>query len=118
MAVLGAICFGLVIGWITFGLLRRRPSGGGPAGGGLAGGGLAGGGLAELAAVLAAVGGGLVVALLDLADVFGGYAVGLVVGFFGYLVLVTLMPSSKWAGEPSGRPTSTYDAHSSGSAEP
>ncbi|GAA1682308.1 hypothetical protein GCM10009733_093600 [Nonomuraea maheshkhaliensis] len=113
MAVLGAICFGLVIGWITFGLLRRGPSGGRPAGGGLAG-----GGLAELAAVLAAVGGGLVVALLDLADVFGGYAVGLVVGFFGYLVLVTLMPSSKWAGEPSGRPTSTYDAHSSGSAEP
>ncbi|MFC5832714.1 hypothetical protein [Nonomuraea insulae] len=104
MAVIGAICFGLVIGWITYGTLRRR----GP-----------GAGLADLAAVLAAVGGGLVAALLDLPEVFGGYAVGLAVGFFGYLVLVTLMPGSPWAGESSpGKPTSTYEAQSSGSAEP
>ncbi|MEV4174358.1 hypothetical protein [Nonomuraea sp. NPDC049709] len=103
MAVLGAICFGLVIGWISYGTMRRRQTSAG---------------LADLAAVLATVGGGLVAAMLELPEVFGGYAVGLAVGFFGYLVLVTLLPGSKWTGEPSGRPTSTYDAQSSGSAEP
>ncbi|PZG12752.1 hypothetical protein [Nonomuraea aridisoli] len=84
MAVLGAICFGLVIGWITYGTLRRRQSSPG---------------LSDLAAVLAAVGGGLVAALVGEPVVFGGYAVGLAVGFFGYLVLVTLMPDSKWTAE-------------------
>ncbi|GAA3707485.1 hypothetical protein GCM10022224_086300 [Nonomuraea antimicrobica] len=107
MAVLGAICFGLVIGWITYGALRRRQSGA-P--------------LTDLAAVLASVlapvGGGLVVALLDAPEVFGGYAVGLAVGFFGYLVLVALLPDSKWTGESPGRPVSTNAAQSSGSVEP
>ncbi|SEG91513.1 hypothetical protein SAMN05444920_107284 [Nonomuraea solani] len=84
MAVLGAICFGLVIGWITYGTLRRRQ---------------AATGLSELSAVLAAVGGGWVTALLGSPEAFGGYAVGLAAGFFGYLVLVTLMPDSKWTGE-------------------
>ncbi|MEV4804476.1 hypothetical protein AB0K18_31120 [Nonomuraea sp. NPDC049421] len=100
MAVLGAFCFGLVIGWITHGLLRRRAS------------------AADVAAVVAVVGGGFVVALLASPSVFGGYAVGLLVAFFGYLVLVTLMPGSKWTGEPPGGPISTYDAQRSGSAEP
>jgi uncharacterized membrane protein YeaQ/YmgE (transglycosylase-associated protein family) len=103
MAVIGAICFGLVIGWITYGTLRHRRSGAG---------------LTELAAVLAAVGGGLVTALLELPEVFGGYAVGLAVGFFGYLVLVTLVPDSPWAGESVKRPTGAYEAHRSGSVEP
>ncbi|UBU10178.1 hypothetical protein [Nonomuraea gerenzanensis] len=103
MAVVGAVCFGLVIGWIAYGTLRRRR---------------AGNGVTELAAVLAAVGGGLVTALLGLSEVFGGYAVGLAVGFFGYLALVTLVPGSPWAGEPVKRPTDTYDAQRSGSVEP
>jgi H+/Cl- antiporter ClcA len=84
MAVLGAICFGLVIGWITYGMLRRREGAVG---------------LTGLAAVLAAVGGGAVTALLALPEVFGGYALGLAVGFFGYLVAATLMPDSKWLGD-------------------
>ncbi|MFD0472582.1 hypothetical protein [Nonomuraea thailandensis] len=103
MAVIGAICFGLVIGWITYGTLRHQRSGVG---------------LTELAAVLGAVGGGLVTALL-LPAVFGGYAVGLAVGFFGYLALVTLAPGSPWAGgESVKRPTGAYDAQRSGSVEP
>jgi hypothetical protein len=81
MAVLGAICFGLVIGWITYRTLRRKEGAVG---------------LTDLATVLAAVGGGAVTALFDDAVVFGAYAVGLAVGFFGYLVAATLMPDSKW----------------------
>ncbi|MFI6735491.1 hypothetical protein ACIBI9_21400 [Nonomuraea sp. NPDC050451] len=88
MAVLGAICFGLVIGWITYGTLRRRQGAAG---------------LTDLAAVLApvlaAVGGGAVTALVGAAEVFGAYAVGLAIGFFGYLVAATLMPDSKWLGD-------------------
>ncbi|MFI9843931.1 hypothetical protein ACIHFD_43335 [Nonomuraea sp. NPDC051941] len=83
MAVLGAICFGLVIGWITYGTLRRRQGAAG---------------LSDLAAVLAAVGGGAVTALVGTPEVFGAYAVGLAIGFFGYLVAATLMPDSKWLG--------------------
>ncbi|MEO3870058.1 hypothetical protein ABGB18_14650 [Nonomuraea sp. B12E4] len=83
MAVVGAVCFGLVLGWITCGTWGR---------------GRGAAGLADLTAVLAAVGGGAVTALLDLPDAFGGYAVGLVVGFAGCLVLSTLMPDSKWLG--------------------
>ncbi|WP_188187893.1 hypothetical protein [Nonomuraea sp. SYSU D8015] len=81
MAVLGAICFGLVIGWITYRTLRR---------------GEGAVGLSDLAAVLAAVGGGVATALAGEPDVFGAYAVGLAVGFFGCLVVATLMPGSKW----------------------
>ncbi|MFC4117618.1 hypothetical protein [Nonomuraea zeae] len=73
-----------MIGWITYGMLRRREG--------------ATVGLTGLAAVLAAVGGGAVTALVAVPEVFGGYAVGLAVGFFGYLVAATLMPDSKWLG--------------------
>ncbi|MCF6476056.1 hypothetical protein FAF44_48115 [Nonomuraea sp. MG754425] len=106
MAVIGAICFGLVIGWITYGSLRHRRPGESPAA------------LADLAAVLAAVGGGLVTALLGSPAMFGGYAVGLAVGFFGYLALVTLMPGSPWTGASSPKPTGTNEAQRSGSVEP
>ncbi|SDM23070.1 hypothetical protein [Nonomuraea jiangxiensis] len=88
MAVVGAVCFGLVLGWITYGTLRR---------------GRDAAGLTELTAVLAAVGGGAVTALLGLPDAFGGYAVGLAVGFAGCLVLTTLVPDSKWLGVPASR---------------
>lgn len=84
MAVFGAICFGLVIGWITYRTLRRREGAVG---------------LTDLATVLGAVGGGAVTALFGRPDVFGAYAVGLAAGFFGYLVVATLMPDSKWLDE-------------------
>ncbi|TDD18209.1 hypothetical protein [Nonomuraea diastatica] len=103
MAVLGAICFGIVIGWLTHTTQRHRQGAAG---------------LADLAAVLAVVGGGAVTAVLGLPEAFGGYAVGLVIGFFGHLALVTLMPGSKWTDAQPGRPTSTYGAQSPGSAEP
>jgi hypothetical protein len=88
MAVLGAICFGLVIGWITYRTLRR-------AAGAV--------GLTGLATVLAAVGGGAVTALFGQPDVFRAYAVGLAIGFFGYLVVATLMPGSTWL-DGTGKP--------------
>ncbi|MFI7703560.1 hypothetical protein [Nonomuraea sp. NPDC049480] len=41
----------------------------------------------------------MVTALFGRPDVFGAYAVGLAAGFFGYLVVATLMPDSKWMDE-------------------
>ena len=68
----GAFCFGLVVGWITYRTLRRRADQVG---------------LTDIATVLGAVGGGAVTGLFDQPDLFGAYAIGLAVGFFGYLVV-------------------------------
>lgn len=70
---IGAACFGLVIGWITYRTLRRREGAAQ---------------LSDLSTVLGAVGGGAVAALpFDDPDVFGAYACGLAAGFFGYLLI-------------------------------
>ncbi|MFC1403364.1 MULTISPECIES: hypothetical protein [Streptacidiphilus] len=80
----GAGCFGLVIGWITYRTLRRRTDG------------VA---LSDIATVVGAVGGGAVAALFDSPDLFGCYAIGLAAGFFGYLVAATLAGSHNWMGD-------------------
>jgi len=68
---IGAICFGAVIGWITYRTLRRREGGAA---------------LSDIATVLGAVGGGTVVALFQGAA-FESYSIGLAVGFFGYFIV-------------------------------
>ena len=77
----GAVAFGLVIGWITYRTLRRRED---PAQ------------LSDLSAVIAAISGGAVTAVpFDDADVFAAYSIGLAVGFFGYLITSSLMVKDK-----------------------
>ena len=81
--VFGAFCFGIVIGWVTYRTLRRQ-------GETVA--------LSNIATVIGAVGGAAVTALF-VKDLFGWYAIGLSVGFFGYLVLGhTVFKDSSWLG--------------------
>jgi hypothetical protein len=77
----GAFCFGVLIGWYAYYLNRYRTDAIQ---------------LSDLAAMIGAVGGGAVLALFPAStDLFGAYGVGLVTGFFGYLlVLVVLVARS------------------------
>ena len=81
---IGAVCFGLVIGWITYRTLRRRE---GPVA------------LSDIATVLGAVGGGAVAAIFDTPEIFGYYAIGLAAGFFGYLIIGSLFADHGWMGD-------------------
>jgi hypothetical protein len=84
---IGALCFGVVIGWITYRTLRRQ-------GEAVA--------LSNIATVIAAVGGGAVTALFKTAAVFGWYSIGLFIGFFGYLILAyTVFKDVTWLSDGS-----------------
>ena len=69
---LGAVLFGLVVGWVTYRTLRRKG---------------AGAAMGDIAAVIGAVGGATVTGLFKGEELFGLYAIGLAVGFFGYLLV-------------------------------
>lgn len=82
--VVGALCFGIVVGWVTYRTLRRT-------GETVA--------LSNIATVIGAVGGGAVTALFNTPDLFGWYSIGLFAGFFGYLILGhTTFRNSRWLG--------------------
>jgi hypothetical protein len=86
IALIGSFAFGLVIGWITYRTLRRREGGAQ---------------LSDIAAVVGAVGGGVVTTLpFSDPDVFGAYAIGLAVGFFAYAVIALAIARSA-AGTPA-----------------
>ena len=76
IAGLGAILFGVLIGWLAYWILLLRA-------GAFA--------LSELVAVLGVLGGGAVMSLFKDEALFGWYAVGLVLGFGGYLVASLLL---------------------------
>ena len=81
---IGAFCFGLVIGWVTYRTLRR--SGETVA-------------LSNIATVIGAVGGGAVTGLFKSELLFAWYSIGLTVGFFLYLVLGnTVFKNTTWLG--------------------
>ncbi|MBV8840074.1 MAG: hypothetical protein JO000_26360 [Alphaproteobacteria bacterium] len=83
--IIGALLFGVVIGWITYRTLRRQ---GEPVA------------LSNIASVIAAVGGGAVTALFKTPETFSWYCIGLAVGFFIYLFLgVTFLKNVKWLGD-------------------
>jgi hypothetical protein len=84
MAIIGAVCFGLVIGWITYRTLRWREGAAA---------------LSDIATVIGAVGGAGVMALFGEGALFGAYSIGLALGFFAYLV-VTLLVYGKDAAGP------------------
>lgn len=81
--VIGALCFGFVIGWVTYRTLRRI-------GETVA--------LSNIATVIGAVGGAAVTALFT-KELFAWYCIGLTVGFFLYLILGhTIFKDSPWLG--------------------
>lgn len=68
----GALCFGLVIGWVTYRTLRRKEGNAA---------------LSDIAAVIGAVGGGTITGLYKQATLFGWYSIGLAIGFFLYYII-------------------------------
>jgi O-antigen/teichoic acid export membrane protein len=68
----GAFCFGLVVGWVTYRTLRRRSGESG---------------LSDIATVIGAVGGAAVTSLFKPEDLFAAYAIGLAIGFFAYFIV-------------------------------
>jgi hypothetical protein len=82
----GALCFGVAIGYVTYRTLVRK-SGGAQ--------------VPDMAAVISAVGGGTVTALFDRnqSDSFGWYSIGLLAGMAGYFALsLMLRGKENWAG--------------------
>jgi uncharacterized membrane protein YeaQ/YmgE (transglycosylase-associated protein family) len=68
----GAVCFGVVVGWVTSRTLRRSTPGG----------------LTDIATVIGSVGGAAITGLFKPSEnTFGLYCIGLAGGFFLYLVL-------------------------------
>ena len=83
-ARVGALCFGLVIGWVAYRTLRR--SGETVA-------------LSDIATVIGAVGGAAVTGLFKDQALFGTYCIGLALGFFLYLIVaVTALKDVTWLG--------------------
>lgn len=81
---IGSLCFGLVVGWITYRTLRKTKEAVS---------------LSNIATVIGAVGGAAVTGLFGDKQVFATYAIGLAVGFFLYLVLGnTLFKNTSWLG--------------------
>jgi uncharacterized membrane protein YeaQ/YmgE (transglycosylase-associated protein family) len=80
---IGALCFGLVVGWVTYQTLRRKTGGAG---------------LSDIASVLGAVGGAAVTRLFSVPELFGTYAIGLAVGFFGYFIVGLVLEGKKNTG--------------------
>ena len=79
---IGALLFGVVIGWITYRTLARKAGGAQ---------------ISDIATVVAAVGGGAVTGLFGDRGLFGMYAIGLCAGFFSYLVVFYRLNGKKKA---------------------
>jgi len=88
LAMVGAVCFGLVVGWITYRTLRRKE------GVTL---------LSDIATVIGAIGGGAIVSLFRSEELFGLYSIGLAVGFFAYLAVAMKVhgteDAKRWMGD-------------------
>ena len=77
LAYIGSLCFGLVVGYITYRVLARTTDRAA---------------VTDLAAVIGAVGGGAVTGLFDPGSgMFAMYAIGLAVGLAAYAVVFGLL---------------------------
>ncbi|WP_433727534.1 hypothetical protein ACQP2Y_12660 [Actinoplanes sp. CA-051413] len=86
----GAVCFGVVTGYITYRTLARTT---------------ASARVSDLASVLGAVGGGLVTTLLPQeSDAFGWYAIGLAIGMLTYFVVSLIVRGKPATAEVLGGP--------------
>lgn len=80
----GAWCFGVVVGWVTYRTLRRSKEA------------VA---LSDIASVIGAVGGAAVTSLFDGEQLFSWYCIGLFIGFFSYLAVAeTVLKGSDFLG--------------------
>ncbi len=79
----GAACFGLVVGWITYRTLRRKEDKAA---------------LSDIASVIGAVGGAAVTGLFGSGELFASYSIGLAVGFFMYFVISVRLYGKSSAG--------------------
>lgn len=78
----GALCFGIVVGWVTYRTLRRSGETAS---------------LSHIATVIGAVGGAAVTGLFDSEYLFAWYSIGLFFGFFLYLLIGhTIWKDSPW----------------------
>lgn len=81
----GAVCFGVIIGWVTYRTLRKTDK-------------VA---ISHIASVVGAVGGAAVTGLFK-GSLFGWYCIGLAAGFFVYLILgTTVLKDVPWLGDGS-----------------
>ena len=84
LAIVGALFFGVVVGWVTYGSLRRGNRSG----------------LTDITTVIGAVGGAAVTKLFPTeSGAFGAYCIGLAIGFFTYLKAATKPNAPDWLGE-------------------
>jgi hypothetical protein len=75
--LLGAGCFGAMIGWYVYYINRYRK---------------ADVQISDLVTLVGVIGGGAILALFPArTDLFGAYGIGLAIGFFGYLVALLVM---------------------------
>jgi hypothetical protein len=72
IAAAGAACFGIVIGWVTYRTLYKKTETD----------------IGDIAAVIAAVGGGAVTSLFKGGIIFGLYCIGLFIGFFAFFIVM------------------------------
>ncbi len=87
LSLVGSLCFGVVLGWVTYRTLRRSQTSG----------------LSDIATVLGVLGGATVTALFrrDTGE-FGAYCIGLFIGFFAYLKVAVQPNAPDWMGSEPG----------------
>jgi NhaP-type Na+/H+ or K+/H+ antiporter len=83
----GAGAFGLVVGWVTSGILRRSKRDG----------------LTDISTVIGAIGGAAVTGLFAKeTGAFGVYCIGLAIGFWYYISRATKPGAPDWLGDDPG----------------
>lgn len=104
---LGAILFGLMLGWIAYRLLRQRSGASW---------------MQDLTALLGIIAGAAALALFRDETIFGWYAVGLVVGFFAYLAVGVILSGKQevqpWRLEPIALPSTPLPLETESPAQP
>jgi hypothetical protein len=88
LAGIGAVCFGLVIGWISYRTLRRKEGAAA---------------LSDISTVIAAIGGAAVTTLFKSETIFGLYCIGLAIGFFAYFFVGLFVFGKEQADRWMGR---------------
>ena len=98
--LVGALAFGLVVGWVTSGILRRSKRDA----------------LTDISTVIGALGGAAIIGLFSAeTGAFGAYSIGLAFGFWWYLHQALKTNAPDWLGDD---PAKGAGARRSSSADP